>query len=83
MSLASLDAAKTTANWRSLENYLLEWRNKVAQDKSMYDNFNNQILRNEANTNYQNAINSALSKYKGEWVNLPANSKNNYGNFDN
>ena len=73
MQLGQNDAARRLANNQSVQNYVMEFRNKLAQDKAKRDN----LIQSYYTTKAQNDFNSAFRKY----LSGNGNGKNYYQLF--
>lgn len=82
MQLAQNDAARRISNWQSINNGILEFRNKLAQDRQRKINFMQQEDAIMAQRKYDEYINKKMAEgdYYNQFNALDTNKKNQYLN---
>lgn len=66
MQLGQNDAARRLANNQSVQNYVMEFRNKLAQDKAKRDNLIQSYYTTKAQNDYNTAFRNYLSDVDGK-----------------
>lgn len=82
MQLAQNDAARRISNWQSINNGILEFRNKLAQDRQRKINFMQQEDAIMAQRAYDKHVNKKMAEgdYYNQFNALDTNKKNQYLN---
>lgn len=82
MMLAQNDAARRISNWQSINNGILEFRNKLAQDRQRKINFMQQEDAIMAQRKYDEYVNKKMVEgdYYNQFNALDTNKKNQYLN---
>ena len=79
MQLGQNDAARRLANNQSVQNYIMEFRNKLAQDRQRLKGFQLQDAQVQAQNEYNRIFNEAGNSKMNEFNNLSEDEKQMYG----